>query len=119
MDYTVPHPRPIDDEYLLQIGTGVQPEETPSVLDAFIASVGIFEVIEGARKINYGFSTHSLRLPELTEVLQLNQKLDQIENELPAHLKRSIDGQAYTPRDGVLKLQVEAVKIRYICSFIL
>jgi hypothetical protein len=39
---------------------------------------------------------HGLGLPELTEILQLNEKIEQIENRVPPHLKRHNNGKRYT-----------------------
>jgi hypothetical protein len=38
----------------LEDGTGIQPEEIASILDAFIVTINIFEVIKGGRETNYG-----------------------------------------------------------------
>lgn len=118
-DNTVPLPEKMDDVYLLEDGTGIQPADLPSILDAFVVTVRIFEIMEGARRIDYGSFNHNLRLPELTEVLQLNEKIDQIENGLPSHLKRDYSGDANTPRDALFKLQAEAVMTRYTYTFFL
>jgi hypothetical protein len=106
-------PEKIDDEYLLEDGIGVQPAGIPSILEAFIVTANIFEVIEGARKTSYGSLKRSLNLPELTEVLQLNGKIDHIENTLPPHLQCVSDYEPKTARDVILKLQAEAVMTRY------
>ena len=108
----IPLPQAIDDEYLRDTGTGVQPVEIHSVLDAFIVSVSILEVMDGAQEIHYDSINHNFRLPELVEVLRLNEKLDEIERKLPAHLKQNESKEASTPRDRVFKLQAEAVLAR-------
>ncbi|KAI8632439.1 putative transcriptional regulatory protein [Xylariaceae sp. FL1651] len=113
-DSVVPLPAKIDDEYLREDGLGIQPADTPSILDAFIVSISIFEVIASAQKINYNSLTQGLRLPELTEVLQLNEKVDQIEKSLPSYLKYSSDAKPLTPRDQVLRLQAEGVMTRLL-----
>jgi hypothetical protein len=113
----VPYPEKIDDEYLLEDGTGIQPAEMPSVLDAFIVTINIFEVMDGTRKIEYGSLNHSFRLPELTQILQLNERIDNIEHNLPSHLKRESSTRANTPRNRMLKLQAEAVMTRYTHNF--
>ena len=48
---TVALPVPIDDEFLLDDATGTQPTGLPSILEDFIASIEIFEVIEGAQTL--------------------------------------------------------------------
>lgn len=111
-DNTAHLPEAIDDEYLSESGTGIQPAALPSILHAFIVTIKIFEVLAGARRINYGSFSHGLRLPELTEVLQLNGKIDQIEDNLPSHLRWDGHAKPYTPRDRVLKLQAEAIRTR-------
>jgi hypothetical protein len=115
LDSTVPNPEKIDDKYLLETGTGLQPAEIPSILDAFIVTINIFEVMEGTRKIEYSSLDHSFRLPELTQILQLNERIDEIEYNLPSHLKRDNDdiSKTNTPRNRVFKLQAEAVMTRY------
>ena len=114
---SMPLPSNIDDEYLLSDGTGMQPVGIPSLLDAFIVTIKVFEIIEGAHKINYASFTHSRRLSELTAILQLNEKIDQIEESLPKHLKHDqYLNQPFTQRDRLLKLQAVAVMTRYLFS---
>lgn len=110
-------PGSIDDKYLLEQGTGIQPEGLPSLLDAFVVTIKIFEVMEGIRKTDYVSFRHSFRLPELIEVLKLNEQIDQIENGLPSHLKRDNSANANTPRDQMLNFQAEAVMTRYVCMY--
>jgi hypothetical protein len=111
-DKTVPFPAKIDDEYLLEDGTGVQPEGIPSILDAFIAAADIFEVIQSARKINHGSFKRETSLSELGEILQLNEKLDQVEKNLPPHLRQDKDARPNTARQQILDLQTESVMTR-------
>jgi hypothetical protein len=91
----------------------------PSILHAFIVTINIFEVMEGVRKINYGSFDHSFRLPELTQVLQLNERINEIEKSLPPHLKHDELDVGTSPRAQLLKLQAEAVMTRYACTKIL
>lgn len=111
----VPLPSKIDDDYLLSDGTGTQPAGIPSLLDAFVVTIKIFEVIQGAHKINYASFTHGRRLSELTGILQLNEKIDQIEENLPKHLRHDQDfNKPSSQRDRSLKLQAVAVMTRYV-----
>lgn len=110
---SVPLPAKIDDEYLLEDGTGTQPMETPPVLDALIVTIETFGVIDEANGIPYGTLTRVLRVPELAEILQLNEKIDKIEGSLPHYLKPGNDMQSHTPRDQVLMLQAAVVMTRY------
>jgi protein-arginine kinase activator protein McsA len=89
-----------------------QSSEAPSTLDAFIVSAKIFEVLDGSQKIDCNSINHTFGIPELAETLQLNEKLDEIENTLPTHLKQNNLKQANTARDRVFKLQAEAVMMR-------
>lgn len=111
-DITVPLPGLIDDEYLSMDSTGTQPVGLPSVIHAFIVTINIFEVLEGARKVNHGSFSHGLRLPELTEVLLLNERINRIEATLPSYLRWDNDSKPDTARGLVLKLQAEAILTR-------
>jgi hypothetical protein len=115
----VPLPEKIDDEYLVEDGIGTQPSGKPSIVDALIATIDMFEVIEGAQEATYGTLTRGLRLPELTEILQLNEKFDKIEDNLPSYLKNSKGSTSNTPRDQILRLQATGVMTRYVQSLIL
>lgn len=116
-DKNVPLPAKIDDEYLLEDGTGVQPEGLPSILDAFIAAADIFEVVQSARKINYGSFKRETSLSELGEVLQLNEKLDQVEKSLPPHLRQDKHAKPNTARLEILELQTKSVMTRFVSFF--
>ncbi|KAI3323551.1 putative transcriptional regulatory protein [Xylariaceae sp. AK1471] len=113
-DNIVPLPAKVDDEYLREDGIGIQPTTSPPILDAFITTINIFEIIEHAQRIKYDSLTHGLRLPELTEVLQLNEKVDQIERNLPSYLRCSNEAKSLTPREQVLRLQADGVKARLL-----
>jgi hypothetical protein len=108
----VPLPAEIDDEYLRDNVVGIQPTESPPILDAFITTIKLFEIIEHAQRMKHDFLTHGLRLPELTEVLRLHQKVDQIEKDLPSHLRCSNEVQFLTPREQVLRLQADGIRAR-------
>jgi hypothetical protein len=113
-DKTVPFPAKIDDEYLLEEGTGVQPEGIPSLLDAFIAAVDIFEIIQSARKINYDSFKRETSLYEIGEALQLNEQLEQVEKSLPPHLRQNNDANPSSARQQILELQAESVMTRFV-----
>ena len=108
----VPFPAKIDDEYLLEDTIGVQPQGVPSLIDAFIVTINIFEIVDQAKKINPGSSSQGFRLPELAEVLRLNDKISQIENSLPPHLNRTTAWKQHVPRDQILKIQADVVMTR-------
>ncbi|KAH8658157.1 fungal-specific transcription factor domain-containing protein [Xylariales sp. PMI_506] len=111
----IPLPAKIDDEYLVDEGAGVQPEGVPSLMDAFIVAIKTYEITEGVRKVSYSANSPALRLTELTHVLQLNEKLDQIENELPLHLKypkHHEHASQLTPRDAAFSLQSVIIMTR-------
>jgi hypothetical protein len=112
LDGKVPLPSAIDDEYLLEDGEGVQPPARPSLLDSFIATIKIFDVFHRAPAINDGYFARALCLPELAQVLQLNEELDQIDAGLPAHLRSDNPEKPSTRRGRALSLQAVAVKIR-------
>lgn len=113
LDGKVPLPSAIDDEYLLEDGEGVQPPARPSLLDSFIATIKIFDVFHRAPDINDGYFARALCLPELAQVLQLNEELDQIDASLPAHLRSDNHEKPSTRRGRALSLQAVAVKIRF------
>ncbi|KID82385.1 Transcription factor, fungi [Metarhizium guizhouense ARSEF 977] len=114
LDGKVPLPSAIDDEYLLEDGDGVQPTARPSLLDSFIATIKIFDVFHRAPAINDGYFARALCLPELAQVLQLNEELDQIDAGLPAHLRSDNPEKPSTRRGRALSLQAVAVKIRIL-----
>lgn len=62
--------------------------------------------------INYGSLVRDFRLPELTEVLRLSEKLDQIEKNLPSYLKFDSNAKPHTPFARLLRLQAEGVMTR-------
>ncbi|KAM0251441.1 hypothetical protein ACHAQJ_008192 [Trichoderma viride] len=107
-------PEKIDDEYLLKDGLGVQPPGIPSVLDAFVVSIRIFEVIDGAWKLNYDSFKQNLGPPKLSQVLQFNEKVDEIESNLPPHLRIGHDMSPYGSRGRLLQLQAETVLARIL-----
>ncbi|KAI0452044.1 putative transcriptional regulatory protein [Xylaria acuta] len=110
----VPLPADIDDEYLKEEGTEIQPTGTPSIIEASLVTIEIFQVIEDARKLKYRSAEQDVDLYELTRVMQLNGQLGRIEGSLPAHLKAGIIEILSTPRDQVLRLQAEGVMTRIL-----
>ncbi|KAI1742768.1 putative transcriptional regulatory protein [Xylaria scruposa] len=114
VDCAVPLPANIDDEYLKEEGIGSQPIGTPSIIEACLVTINIFQVIEDTRKLKTRFSDQDVDLHDLTQVLQLNGQIDKIEGSLPSHLKASIVGTPSTPRDQVLRLQAEGVMTRIL-----
>ena len=105
-------PEKIDDDYLLKNGTGQQPEGIPSLLDAFIVSIRVFEVVDRACNMNCAISTQNTPRLELSQVFQLNEKADEIESSLPPHLRFGNDLGSYGSRSQVLQLQAEGVRAR-------
>lgn len=87
----------------------------PSSIDSFITTISIFDVIKGVGRFDLPLGSLScgLGLSELTQVLELNEKLDQIENNLPDHLKRSQHPQPCSKREEMFRLQAIAVMTRY------
>ncbi|KAI0547699.1 putative transcriptional regulatory protein [Xylaria curta] len=114
VDCAVPLPANIDDEYLKDEGIGTQPIGTPSIIEACLVTINIFQVIEDTRKLKTRFSDQDIDLHDLTQVLQLNGQIDKIEGSLPPHLKTSIIGTPSTSRDQVLRLQAEGVMTRIL-----
>lgn len=112
-EHTMPLPEKIDDEYLQNKGIGYQPVGVPSVVESFIVTTDIFEVIQDVVKTDYSSISRGLRLSELTEILRLNEKLDCIENSLPSHLRRSRQPESSNRRDRIFRFQAEAVMTRY------
>jgi hypothetical protein len=108
---TIALPESLDDAQLLEKDEERQPTEGPSVLEAFIVSVRIFQVLDKARNVNGEAINHSFGLPELAETLQLKEKLDAIERSLPDHLQLE-SMVADTPRGHMLRIQAEAVMLR-------
>ncbi|KAF4423119.1 Zn(2)-C6 fungal-type DNA-binding domain [Fusarium acutatum] len=107
-DNTCPLPQMIDDEYLLEEGEGCQPAATPSLLSALEVSMKIFDVVAGAREVNAASFSRALQMPELIRILQLNERLTEIEDNLPEHLKYKNRQGASSARERVLHFQAEA-----------
>jgi hypothetical protein len=112
VDRKVPLPARVDDEYLCEDVAGIQPAHVHPIIDAFIVTANVFEITEHAQQINYSSLTQGLRLPELTEVLQLNEKVDQIEMRLPSYLKNIDVTKLCAPREQIFRLQADGVLIR-------
>jgi hypothetical protein len=113
-EFSVPLPEEIDDEYLSENEVGFQPLDSPSVLRAFNVTINIFDIIEDARWIV--LPKEHVTLSELTTVLQLNERIDHIQETLPAHLKRSSTAGTgiHGTRNEIFALQSDAVIIRYV-----
>ncbi|KAI1146861.1 putative transcriptional regulatory protein [Nemania diffusa] len=114
IDYAVPLPIAIDDRYLSDEGMGIQPTHVPSVIEAYIVTIHIFQVIEEARELKYSTAEQDIDLHELTQVLQLNERIDRIEGSLPPHLKSCADEIPFLQRDQAIRLQAEAVMTRIL-----
>ncbi|GKU22388.1 unnamed protein product [Fusarium langsethiae] len=112
-DNTCPLPEMIDDEYLLEEGAGIQPPGRPCLLDALAISVRIFNVVAEAREVNLTSFTGEAKMPELTSLIELDGKLNNIEADLPHHL-RFDSNMGDTPRDKVLRFQAEVTSLRII-----
>ncbi|VTT58333.1 unnamed protein product [Fusarium fujikuroi] len=97
-----------DDEYLLEEGEGCQPAATPSLLDALAVSMKIFDVVAGVREVNAASFSKALQMPELMKILQLNERLTEIEDNLPEHLKYKSGQAASSAREKVIHYQAEA-----------
>ncbi|SCV36739.1 related to transcription activator protein acu-15 [Fusarium fujikuroi] len=113
-DNTCPLPQMIDDEYLLEEGEGCQPAATPSLLDALAVSMKIFDVVAGVREVNAASFSKALQMPELMKILQLNERLTEIEDNLPEHLKYKSGQAASSAREKVLHYQAEVVNLRWL-----
>jgi hypothetical protein len=62
--------------------------------------------------MNHDSFTQDLRPPELSQVLHLNGKADEIENSLPPHLRIGNDLSRYGSQGRALQLQAEIVLTR-------
>ncbi|KAI0813192.1 putative transcriptional regulatory protein [Xylaria sp. FL0064] len=113
IDSAVPLPSCIDDEYLSEQGVGTQPTGTPSVIEAIIVTIKILRVVEDAQRLKK-HADRDIDLYELTQVLQVNSRIDEIELGLPFHLKAGTIETPTTPRDQVLRLQAEGVMTRIL-----
>ncbi|CVL11162.1 related to transcription activator protein acu-15 [Fusarium proliferatum] len=113
-DNTCPLPQIIDDEYLLEEGEGCQPAATPSLLDALAVSMKIFDVVAGVREVIAASFSKALQMPELMKILQLNERLTEIEDNLPEHLKYKSGQAASSAREKVLHYQAEVVNLRLL-----
>ncbi|KAL1599459.1 hypothetical protein SLS60_007262 [Paraconiothyrium brasiliense] len=114
VDDTIPLPAALDDTQPLENENESHTTDVPSVLEAFNISVKIFQVLDEARNMNGEAINKSFGLSELAETLQLNEKLDAIERNLPAHLKPNKSMSEDTPRARMFKLQAESVMLRIL-----
>lgn len=112
--HRVPLPETIDDEYLLEHGIGSQPSSIPSVHEAFNITACIFEIIDDAPP--NAATTEALRFPELTQALQLNEKVDKIQDTLPQHLRYGVAPTTGFPRSETFQIQSEMILIRHATS---
>ncbi|KAG5655362.1 hypothetical protein KAF25_006865 [Fusarium avenaceum] len=112
-DNTCPLPEMIDDEYLLDEGAGIQSPGRPCLLDALAIGVRIFSVVAEAREVNLTSFTGEAKMSELTSLIELDGKLNNIEADLPHHLKYD-SKMGDTPRDKVLRFQAEVTNLRII-----
>ena len=76
----------------------------------------VFSVLDGMQRVDKGAQHSAKSLSELTEVLQLSEKLDRIENSLPSHLRISPSSGPNLLADPIAELQAEAIAIRYESS---
>ncbi|KAF4958807.1 hypothetical protein FGADI_2151 [Fusarium gaditjirri] len=106
-------PQMIDDEHLLDEGEGCQPAATPSLLSALAVSMKIFDVVAEAREVNSASFSRALQMPELIRILQVNERLTEIEANLPEHLKYNNGQRASSAREKVLHFQAEVVNLRW------
>ncbi|RGP71713.1 hypothetical protein FLONG3_7017 [Fusarium longipes] len=106
-DDTCPLPQMIDDEYLLEEGEGRQPTAKPSLLGALAVSMKIFTLVAEAREVNGASFSKALKMPELIRILQLHERLAEIEANLPEHLKYKKEQRPSSEREKVLHFQAE------------
>lgn len=69
-------------------------------------------MLDGARTVDGESINIDFGLHELAETLQLNEKLDTIEQSLPHQLRHDLTREIVTPRDQMFKMQAEAVMVR-------
>ncbi|KAI6762400.1 hypothetical protein HG530_008380 [Fusarium avenaceum] len=103
----------IDDAYVLEEGSGIQPPGRPCLLDALVIGVRSFSVVAEAREVNLTSFTGEAKMSELTNLIELDGKLNNIEADLPHHLKYD-SNVGDTPRDEVLRFQAEVTNLRII-----
>lgn len=122
--WDVPTPALIDDEYLSNVTTGVQPEGKPSVMGLFVSSCSLFDLLEEILNSFYsGEPFPDLSKQEkasemakafIAPVLQYNRRLDKFIDSVPDYLKITDygDGVKLNNNNSVL-LQQQVLYCRY------
>lgn len=94
----VPPPLMIDDEYLLPVGEGVQPEDTPSKMALFVCSLRLYDILRDILSKFYKDDlsqrpTPNVTLPTpisqhmVTDTLALNHRLDDFLEHVPIYVR--------------------------------
>lgn len=92
---SVPAPLMIDDEYLLIVGEGVQPEGTPSRMALFVCSLRLYDILRDVLSKFYKDDLNQrpatdVTLPRsqhMTDTLALNYRLDEFLDHVPAYVR--------------------------------
>jgi hypothetical protein len=92
----VPAPLMIDDEYLLIVGEGVQPEGTPSRMALFVCSLRLYDILRDVLSKFYKDDLNQRPVPDVTlsrsqhmvtDTLALNHRLDEFLDHVPAYVR--------------------------------
>jgi hypothetical protein len=92
-----PLPLAIDEEYLSTTEEGRQPDGLPSRMDMINYTVKLLQVVEEMRAsarmpgIKLKTGSQDFSLPDPTAVLGIDSKIDDLFNEMPAHLRVDAD----------------------------
>lgn len=113
--HRVPDPAAIDDEYLSDTATGVQPPNRPSYLTFFVHSLALFDVLKEILAKFYSDGGYALeqRAESLNDVLRLSSKLDDLSESFPDYLKENGNLAGYDEDLRVcLQMQANILKSR-------
>ena len=120
--YNVPLPSMIDDEYLSTTKEGEQPPHKPSRLGAFVFSCKLFELLDEVLNFLSAPALQSATLTRgsnqssevLSQVLDLNRRLDHFSESVPQHLRKLDVTSPYTTQnEDHTHLQQRVLHCRY------
>lgn len=112
----VPLPQAIDDEYLLEVGEGRQPDDKPSRMSFFIQSIALFDILNDILTKFYSHPNRSqAEMPSeyLTEIPRLCSRLEGFLDGLPQHLKIQQNSEKPGGPANCFQVQSQILKSRY------
>jgi hypothetical protein len=118
--YSVPIPSCIDDEYLSDVGQGMQPPGRPSRLVFFVQSLALFDLLFEILQTFYSAGESEAEnkgedLEVSDHFLQLSSKLDNFVSRLPDHLKEGHESTIFDEETAsCFQMQANIIKSRLV-----